>query len=148
MRPLSENDIRLLLTETAQEKYDIPRLVQALRDLDMLRRWLRPRRLVACDRCGGHLDRSTRASVEDILVDDPSITMPICIECARRVDEQRPLPTHEVMERALLDAGWDSSCAGGVLSGRSWRAPPGHPKHGDGAYRLTRDAWALLTRPS
>lgn len=112
MKPLSENDIRLLLTETAQEKYDIPRLVQALRDLDMLRRWL-----------------------------------PICIECARRVDERRALPTHEDMERALLDAGWDSSCAGGIPAGRSWRAPPGSPKN-DGAYRLTRDAWALLTRPS
>lgn len=72
---------------------------------------------------------------------DARDTFRACIDCARE-------PTHEDMERALLDAGWDSSCAGGLPSGRSWRAPPGHPKHGDGAYRLTRDAWALLTRPS
>jgi hypothetical protein len=44
------------------------------------------------------------------------------------------------MERALLDAGWESACPGGNVAARSWRAPGG-----GGAYRLTRDAYALLT---
>lgn len=147
MRALGETEIRLLLTETAQEKYDLPRLVQALRDLDNLRRWLLPRRLIACAKCSSRLDASTRAAAHEALIDDPSLTMPLCIDCARGLATP-PEPTREDMERALLDAGWDSSCAGGIPSGRSWRAPPGSPKHGDGAYRLTRDAWILLTRPS
>lgn len=147
MRPLGETEIRLLLTETAREKYDIPRMVQAVRDLDELRRWLVPRRLIACGRCNGQLDTATRTAAFDALVDDPSITMPLCVDCAKGLSTP-PEPTKEAMERALLDAGWDSSCAGGIPAGRSWRAPPGSPKHCDGAYRLTRDAWILLTRPS